>query len=371
MYDAAVLGLGGMGSAAASHAVRLGLSVVGFEQYAPVHALGASHGRTRLIRKAYFEGEQYVPLLERAYALWEELERESSAKLFDRCGALFAGKPGTNLIQGTLSSAHIHGLPIECLNAGDLAARFPAFAAGPDETILFEPDGGVVFPEETVAVQIAQARRSGAHLHFNTRVERWENTAAGVRMHLNNGDAVEARALAICCGPWFGQVLKDLGVPVRIERNVQAWFDPSRAFEAGRLPAFALERGGRFFYGFPDYGDGIKCAFHHSGEFAESPESLERSVSTHEIESLREQLAAFVPEADGTFRHASVCMYALTPDEHFVIGPHPANGRVFIAGGFSGHGFKFVPVVGEIMAEYLATAKTRHDVTMFSPQRFR
>lgn len=371
MYDAAVIGLGGMGAATAAWSARRGLRTVGFEQYASAHVLGASHGKTRLIRMAYFEGPDYVPLLQRAYTLWRELEAWSSRRLFDTAGAVFTGEPQTNLIAGTLASAARFGLGVERLEAPGLRERFPFLRPRDDETGAYEPMAGAVFPEATVAACIDVARAAGAELRFQTPVLNWESHSGGVRVHLTSGETVDAKRLAICAGSWFGRVLRDLRIPVRIERNVQAWFDPAdREALTAHFPAFALERDGRFFYGFPDYGDGVKCAFHHSGCFATTPEELDRSIHDADVEPLRAWLQQFVPAAAGTLRGASVCAYALTPDEHFIIGPHPDIENVYIAGGFSGHGFKFVPVIGEIMSDYLATAATGHPVTMFSPRRF-
>lgn len=371
MYDAAVIGLGGMGSATAAWSARRGLRTIGFEQHDAVHTLGASQGKTRLIRMAYFEGPEYVPLLRRAFELWRELEGWSAKRLFDQAGAIFTGTPQTNVIRGTLASAGRFDLNVERMGPGALRERFPFLRPREDETGVYEPTAGAVFPETTVAACIDVARAAGAELHFRTPVARWESVAGGARIHLTSGRTVEARRLAICAGSWFSQVLRDLHIPIRIERNVQAWFDPAdRAALTQHFPAFALERDGRFFYGFPDYGDGIKCAFHHSGSFARSPQELDREIHDADVAPLRDWLQRFIPAAAGTFRGASVCTYALTPDEHFILGAHPDAANVYIAGGFSGHGFKFVPVIGEIMADYLEKTQTPHPVTMFSPGRF-
>jgi sarcosine oxidase len=359
-----------MGSAVAAQAAKRGLTVAGIEQFAPVHAFGASHGRTRLIRMAYFEGAEYVPLLRRSYELWDELELQSGRVLRSRSGAIFVGNPQTELIAGTLGSAARYGLAAESLTHAELGARYPHLHLQPDEVGVYEPVAGAVFPEATVEAQLESAQRYGAILQFETRIEKWVAEADTVRLTLAGGAEVTARKLVLTIGPWFAQIFAELGIALQIERNVQTWFEPQTpgTFEPERFPAFALERAGRFFYGFPDYGDGVKCAFHHTGVFTD-PHTLDRTVSAAEIEENRAALHAFIPQAAGAYRGSVACMYALTPDHHFVIGPHPRHDNVFLAGGFSGHGFKFVPVIGEILTNYVMTGKPGHDITMFDPQR--
>lgn len=371
MYDAAVIGLGGMGSATAAWSARRGLRTVGFDRYEPIHAFGSSHGKVRLIRMAYFEGPDYVPLLRHAYTLWRDLERWSGARLFDERGALYTGTRSTGLISGTLASAEQFGIDVRAYEPDELRKRFPYLKPGDDEIGVYEKAAGVVFPEVTVAACIQTARDAGADLRFETGVARWEPVAGGVRVHLESGETVDAKRLAICAGAWLSETLGGLNAPVRIERNVQAWFDPAdRRGLPHDIPAFALERDGRFFYGFPDYGEGVKCAFHHSGTFAESPGHLEREVTGNDVAQLHEWLSGFAPRLAGLMENATACMYDLTPDGHFIIGPHPGVDNVYIAGGFSGHGFKFVPAIGDIMAGYLENGATAHPVETFSPQRF-
>ncbi|GAC1390398.1 MAG: N-methyl-L-tryptophan oxidase [Vulcanimicrobiaceae bacterium] len=371
IYDVAIIGLGGMGSATAAHAARRGLSVLGLEQYGPAHLQGASHGKTRLIRTAYFEGAEYVPLLQRAYKLWDELETLSGSVLRSRTGAIFVGNARSNLIAGTRASAALYDLDIVEFTAEELASGFPALRPRPDEVGIFESAAGAVFPEATVCAHLHVASNHGAHLRFNTPVARWDVHERGLRLQLANGEQLHARNLVLCAGPWISGLLAEMRVPIVIERNVQAWFAPrvSSACTPEHFCAFALDRDERFFYGFPDYGDGVKCAFHHTGDFT-TAQSLDRAITHADIDPLRKTLADFVPDAAGEVLAGSACMYALTPDEHFVIGPHPSAPHVFIAGGFSGHGFKFSPVIGEIMTNYVADGAPGHAVEIFSPTRF-
>lgn len=372
MFDVIVVGLGAMGSSVAAHAAAKGLRVLALEQFHPVHAYGASHGRTRLIRQAYFEGSSYVPLLLRAYRLWDELEAQTAMSLRSRTGALYIGSAESALISGTLSSARKYGLAVEELDYEALQRRFPVLAALPTDVGVVERDAGVIFPEAAVRAHIQIAVAKGAQLRFGVRVERWQALRGSrIRVVTQAGDTVEAASLVLCPGPWYESVTRATDIPIKVERNVQFWFRPSdsQAFGPQHFQAFAIDRpGSKFFYGFPDYGDGVKCAFHHSGRYT-TPDDLERDISDGEIVQAHNSLGAVFPKAAGEFAGAMACMYALTPDEHFVIGAHPGYHNVILAGGFSGHGFKFSPVVGEIVADLLVGADPG-PIDMFSPKRF-
>ncbi|MEA2719851.1 MAG: sarcosine oxidase [Candidatus Eremiobacteraeota bacterium] len=371
-YDAIVLGLGAMGSAAAAHAASRGMRVLGIEQFGPAHARGSSHGRTRIIRQAYFESPDYVPLLRRAYELWDALEARTATTLRAQTGGIFVGRPDTPVVAGTLASALRWQLAHHVYDAAGLRVRFPMLTPHDDEIGVYEAVAGALFPEAGVAAQLNAAAADGAELRFGVRATGWDAGDGGVRVTLADGAHLEAERLAICAGPWFGRAAADLGVPLRIERNVQFWFAPGDrdAVSPENLPIWCCERDGqRMFYGFPDFGDGVKVAHHGSGADAD-PDALDRDVSAGEIAYARAALASFVPAAAGAFLRAAPCMYSNTPDEHFVIGAHPRQPRVVVAGGFSGHGYKFAPVVGEIVAALLADADPGFSLELFSPTRF-
>jgi sarcosine oxidase len=371
-YDAIVLGLGGMGSAVAAHAAARGMRVLGLERFGPAHAHGSSHGRTRIIRQAYFESPEYVPLLRRAYALWDALAARTGTVLRAQTGGLFVGRPETPLVAGTLASALRWQLAHHVYDAAELRRRYPMLTPRDDEIGVYEAVAGAVFPEAGVHAHLAAAADAGAELRFGARAAGWDAGEGGVRVVLEDGSPIEAERLAICAGPWFAHVAPELGIPLQIERNVQFWFAPNDrdAVSPERLPIWCVERdGSRMLYGFPDFGDGAKAAHHGSGTATE-PDALDRTVREDEIAYVRDALAAFVPAAAGPFLRAAPCMYTNTPDEHFVIGRHPAHARVVLAGGFSGHGYKFAPVVGEIVAALLADADPAFSLDLFSPARF-
>jgi sarcosine oxidase len=374
MYDAIVLGLGGMGSAAAAHIAARGKRVLGVEQFTPAHDRGSSHGNSRMIRQAYFEDPAYVPLLLRAYELWADLEKDNAEQLYLRTGGLMVGNMDSELVQGSLRSAREHGLKHEVLNANEMVRRFPATAPRESEVALFEEPAGVLFPEACVRAHLQRATRFGADLRFETEVASWQTTAAGVTVTTGSGERFDAERLVICAGAWLQQVAAELNLPLRVERNVMHWFQPRShldLFSPNRLPVYILDRKQRFMlYGFPDLEyAGIKAALHHS-EIYTTPQELDRTVAPHEVEAVRQALADWLPAGAGNHLGSSVCMYTLTPDLHFIIGVHPHEPNVIIAGGFSGHGFKFCSVVGEILAELAIEGATFNSIELFSPTRF-
>jgi monomeric sarcosine oxidase len=371
-YDAIVLGLGGIGSAVAAHAAHRGLRVLGIERFGPAHDRGASHGRTRIIRQAYFESPDYVPLLRRAYALWDALEARTETALRARTGGIFVGRPEAPVVAGTLASAQRWQLAHEVYEAAQLRRRFPALTPRDDEIGVYEAVAGALFPEAGVQAHLDVALADGAELRFGTEARGWDADDGGVRVTLAGGTQLDAERLALCAGPWFARIAPDLRIPLRIERNVQFWFAPldRDAVSPGRLPVWCCERAGApMFYGFPDFGEGAKVAHHGSGVDAD-PDALERTIRADEIAVAHAALASFVPAAAGAFVRADPCMYALTPDDHFVIGTHPRQPRVAVAGGFSGHGYKFAPVVGEIVAALLAGEDPGIAIDLFDPRRF-
>ncbi|HTV92702.1 MAG TPA: N-methyl-L-tryptophan oxidase [Verrucomicrobiae bacterium] len=369
-YDVVVLGLGGMGSAVAAHAARRGLRVAGFEQFPLVHERGSSTGRTRIIRKAYFEDAAYVPLLERAYTLWRELEERSQTALLDLFGVLMLGQPDSVTVAGVTKAAAAYDIAIEHLDAAQLRVRYPRIDAEANEVGVFEPDAGVVFPERAIATHLNDARDAGAALYDEVRIRGYERTGDRIRIHFDGDEPVSAARVAVCGGAWTNDLLPHLQLPLRVQRNVQYWFAPSLPCGPQELPAFFLERASLRapLYAIPDLGDGFKVAFHGYGETTRA-DDLDREVRTGEIEAMRETLAKLMPDTTMTLRDAAACMYTLTPDGNFAIGRDPQNPNVVIACGFSGHGFKFVPAIGEIVTQLLLGEAPRLDIGFLGLER--
>lgn len=375
-YDVIVVGLGAMGSAAAAGLAERGLNVLGIDRFGPAHDLGSSHGGSRIIRQAYFEDPAYVPLLLRAYELWEKLEADSGEDLLNRTGGLMIGPPGCRTVAGSRAAAEHWSLPHELLGAAEVRRRFPTMTPGDGEVALYEPNAGFVHPERTVSAQLGLAERHGAELHYDEPVMRWHALpgGSGVRVWTSNG-VYTADRLAICPGAWAPELLADLGVGFRVERQVQYWFAPSGgtgAFAPDRQPIYVWEdAAGVQIYGFPAQdgaGGGVKVAFFRKGVPC-TPESIDRTVQQGEIEAMRRHLADKLPGLAAEFLRAKTCMYTNTADEHFVLTTHPEHDQVTVACGFSGHGFKFVPVIGEIISDLVVTGTSQHPIEKFDPAR--
>ncbi|WP_320775312.1 N-methyl-L-tryptophan oxidase [Streptomyces sp. CRN 30] len=376
-YDVIVIGLGGMGSAAAHHLSARGARVLGLEKFGPVHQRGSSHGGSRITRQSYFEDPAYVPLLLRAYELYEELERATGREIAVLCGGVMVGRPESGPVAGSLRSAREWDLPHELLDAAEIRRRFPTLTPGDDEVALFERKAGLLRPENTVAAHLQLATRRGADLHFEEPMTRWEPYRDGVRVHTAENTYTAGR-LVICPGAWAPRLLSDIGVDVTVERQVMYWFRPGGGvgpFLPERHPIYIWEdAAGTQVYGFPaiDGPDGgAKVAFFRKESVPTTPETIDRTVREEEVRAMADQVARLVPDLPGSFLKAATCMYSTTPDEHFVIAPHPAHPEsVTVACGFSGHGFKFVPVVGEILADLTLTGSTAHPIGLFDPARF-
>ena len=354
-----------MGSATAHALARRGMRVLGIDRFSPPHEFGSSHGESRIIREAYFEHPVYVPMVQRAYELWRELEKESGATLLRETGGVMIGRPDSDLVKGARHSAELHGLRHEMLTAAEVRKRFPALHPESDMVAVWEPRAGVLSPEACISAQLAQARRFGAELRFDEPMLRWEPEGEGVRVSTASGD-YRAQQLVVTAGAWINDLFPDL--PLRIERQVLFWFDRASAhgmFAPERCPVHLWQFDGRrFFYGFPNFGSGVKLAFHHGGESVKV-DNVRHEVAAPELEEIRAAVRRFVPEADGAVRASTVCMYTNTPDEHFLIDRHPAHRQVLIASACSGHGFKFSPVVGEVLADFAHGEAPRFDLNLF------
>lgn len=372
LFDVAVVGLGAMGSAAAFHLARRGQQVLGLDRYAPPHELGSSHGQTRIIREAYFEHPAYVPLVQRAYQLWEALQQQTGRALLLPTGGLTIGKPNGVQVSGALRSAEIHHLPHEVLSAAQVRQRFPALNPDPDMVAIWEPRAGILFPEACIESHLELARQHGAHVLTNQAVLGWQAEANGVRL-FGAGREFRARHLLMCAGAWMTQLVPDLQLPLSVERQVLFWFAPradQAHFAPARCPISLWEyEPGHSCYAFPDLGEGVKIARHHQGELT-VPDSVRREVDVGEVEAMRPLLQRYLPKADGACVRSAVCLYTNTPDFHFLIDVHPRYQQVVIASPCSGHGFKFASAIGELLADLVLTGKTDFDVSLFKLKRF-
>lgn len=369
-FDVVVCGLGAMGSAALYHLARRGVRVLGLERHAPGHELGSSHGLTRIIRLGYFEHPSYVPLLCEAYALWRELEAAALRPLIHIKGIAEIGTPDSALVRGTLASAQLHGLSHEILTARELMRRFPAFRLPPDYVGVVQPDGGFVEVEPALAAFIERATAAGATIRSHTSVRTIEPRADGVRV-VTDQETIEARAAIVAAGAWTKSLVPAL--PLRVTREVAAWFEPNDAalLAPGRFPVFILESPRGMHYGIPPHGGaGVKVAKHHQRDQTVDPDAYDRTVSADDEALIRAALADYIPAANGRMLAAKTCLYTMTPDGHFIIDRLPGAENIIVASSCSGHGFKFAPVIGEILADLATGGETRHDISRFRLARF-
>jgi sarcosine oxidase len=371
-YDVIVIGVGGMGAATVAELARRGRRVLGLEQFTFAHDRGSSHGQTRIIRKAYFEHPAYVPLLKRAYERWYDLEQQQGEHLFTECGCLSIGKPDGELVSGVLRSAQEHGLNVEPLTAAELRRRFPPFQYGEDYAAVLERDAGFLYVERCVQAFVDQSRACGAELLAEEPVLSWHASAGGVTVQTARGTYTAGR-LVITAGAWASRVLSALGLPLTVLRKVLLWFVTAQdaLFRRDRFPVYITEIPQGAFYGFPVIDSlGHKVARHDGGTPVADPLAVNRDVAPADATDCEQFLRSHLPLVNGPLRQGKVCMYTMTPDHHFIIDLHPEHPNVAIAAGFSGHGFKFATVVGEILADLAEHGRTHLPIEMFRVGRF-
>lgn len=359
-YDVIVVGLGGMGSAAAYHLARRGVRVLGLERYDIPNEMGSSHGLTRIIRKAYWEHPDYVPLITRAFTLWDETQKAIGEPLLIRTGSLDIGPAGSAVFEGSRRSCELHGLAYEVLNSAELTRRFPGYQYPEKTHAVFQQDGGFLLPESCILAHATLAMRLGATLQAQERVLGWEATTWGVRVTTDRG-MYDAERLILSTGAWISEFvpqLRGLAVP---ERQVIGWFAPKTPalFTPEAFPVFNAETEGVTYYGFPMYGvPGFKFGrYRHLREIVD-PDDMERTPNRADETLLIEYIRRYFPQAAGSTLMLKVCLFTNTPDEHFVIDTLPGCEQVVFASPCSGHGFKFSSVVGEILADLTTTGKT-------------
>ncbi|MFN2602868.1 MAG: N-methyl-L-tryptophan oxidase [Gemmatimonadaceae bacterium] len=373
-YDAIVVGLGAMGSATLFHLARQGKRAIGIEQFEQGHSLGSSHGDSRIIREQYFEHPLYVPLIQRAYELWRDLEEESGQLLMTLDGGLMIGPPDGMVVAGTLRSAKEYKLPHEVLSPSEVHRRFPTFELADHLIAVLDPRAGFLKPEPCTSAHLRGARDRGAATHFDEPVIEWKAEGDGVRVTTTKGEYVADRLL-LSGGAWTKELVRDLDLPLMVERQVAFWLEPDESkasYESREFPIYAHEfTPGILCYGFPRMPRGVKASIMHAGELTESPRDVRREVNANEIEPLRASLRPVLPGlAQAPVLETSVCLFTNTPDHHFIIDFHPDHPQVLISSPCSGHGFKFASVVGEVQADLLVSGATRFDISAFRIDRF-
>jgi monomeric sarcosine oxidase len=375
-YDVAIIGLGTMGSFAAVELAKRGLTVAAFDQFTPPHGRGSHSGGTRIFRLAYPEGTGYVPMAQLAGEMWEQVEKEFDTKLLYRSGVLYMGLPDGPFLSEVRESALTHHLRVETLSTSEVRYRYPAFEIPEEYAGLLDVQAGWLDVDASIASSHAHARRLGVDIFCEQRVKGWEAASGEVRVHLENA-TVTASSLIITAGAWAGELLRSLQLPLRVKRKVLAWFDPlsPELFSPDRLPVFAFAD--NFAYGFPSVpGLGVKLAEHTTGSYLASADDPVAPPGPVDLDPLAAIAAKYMPRLAGDYeqarsrlRHSATCLYTMTPDDDFIVDRHPEFANVVFAAGFSGHGFKFAPLIAVALADLLQQGKTSLPVDFLSLNR--
>ena len=380
-FDIIVIGVGSMGSATCYQLAQQGYDVLGLEQFDIPHDQGSHAGQSRIIRKAYFEHPDYVPLLQRAYHNWKQIETAANTQVYFPTGLLYAGKSDDALIKGVRASAAAYQLEVESLSKQDATRRFPAFHFPESYEVMFEPDAGFLTPERCITVYADQAIRLGTTLRTKAKVLEWRKEGTGIAVKTNHGTYFSNK-LVITAVPWAGQLIPSLRQSLNVTRQAIAWVNTKHpdSFALGNFPCWLIDDDSMpgMYYGFPQlpvaqFGApiGMKLAYHYPGAISD-PDQVNRVTALPDEEHLVNALERFLPNAYATTHTMKTCLYTNTHDEHFVIDFLAGyEQRVAVAAGFSGHGFKFVSVVGEIMADLVTKGKTDLPIDFLSAQRLR
>ncbi|MFQ5629450.1 MAG: N-methyl-L-tryptophan oxidase, partial [bacterium] len=368
-----VLGAGGMGSATLCQLARRGVKGCGIEQFGPGHDRGSSHGESRIIRKAYFEHPDYVPLLNRSFDLWDVISQETRQELQVWNGLIVAGKPGSATIKGLESCYRKYELPHERWTTSETCKHFPQFEFSLDYDVFYDPFGGYLKVEQCVQANIELARKHGADIFFNEKILSWQANDSSVLVKTDRRE-LHAGALIITPGAWATSLLASIAIEVEIWRKVLVWYQSPDLdiFTPDIFPTYYVEMDYGGFYGFPVISEkGFKAAEHLHANIISEPDKVERALLLEDEKPLLSFLADVFPSITEPTRTAhQVCMYTKSPDDHFILGCHPEHKNVVIGAGFSGHGFKFAPVIGEILADLALNGETEHPIEFLKLDRF-
>jgi sarcosine oxidase len=359
-----------MGSALSYNLAARGLSVLTLEKFKLNHEFGSSHGKTRIIRLAYFEDPRYVPLLRRAFELWRELGANSNRKLLLMTGGLMMGTEGGAFVSGVVRNAREHSLPYRLLKSREVTDAYPAFRLDENHCAVYDENAGVLFSEECISAYVEAARHSGCAFKFSEPVTRWRKVREGVEVETPK-DKYSADKLVLSAGAWTRQLLGDV-VPLTVERQTPFWFSSGgdKTFAAEEMPIFIMEEArDHYFYGIPDVGHGVKVARHHDGEVVD-PDGVQRTVTESDEVPVREFVARRLPRLNDRPIGSTTCLYSNTPDSNFVIDLHPWEKDVVVVSACSGHGFKFASVIGEIGADLALEGRSRQDISFLRLGRF-
>jgi sarcosine oxidase len=378
-FDIIVIGVGSMGSSACYFLAQRGYKVLGLEQFDIFHELGSHAGQSRIIRKAYFEHSDYVPLLNKAYENWKKLEEETVEQIYFRTGLVYFGPPDHPIMKGVRQSASLYGIEINRMDASSSEKKFPEFKIPGHFECLYEPDAGFLTPEKAIKLYTEQAKKKGAKIHVGEKVLDWETEGEGILVRTDK-NTYHSNKLVITAGAWAGKMIPGFRDKLKVTRQFVAWIKTKNEneFRLHNFPCWLIaddEKPGAY-YGFPvlpteKFGEpaGLKLAHHHpDGET--DPDNVNRTPTEGDEENLKYALEKYFPGSFESFLSSKICLYSNSPDENFIIDKLPGHEGVVIACGFSGHGFKFVSVIGEILADLAVKNKTELPIEFLSVKRF-
>jgi len=380
-YDFIIVGLGTAGSATCMTLARRGFKVLGIDKHRPPHNLGSHHGASRSVRRAYLEGTSYVPMALRSWDLWQGLEKDSGKELLVKTGNLTIGPAECPAVSGFLASAQAYEIPHDCLTAAEVSKRWPQLSPPAPYVAGLEREAGIVFPELSIATFLTEAAKAGADLIVGEPVERWTEIKNSVLVYTAR-NTYEAGRLLISAGAWTNRLLDLPDSPLSAKRVPVHWVEvpEDRHFHLGQFPVNFWQipvenhQGSpqryREFYTLPAIGSvsRIKAAFHNELDDCD-PATLIREVSQVEIDKITAVISEFLPGLQEYPITSEVCLYTMTPDGHFYLGKIPESNHVFGVA-LAGHGFKFAPVLGELLADLILDIHPSVDINMFSPHRF-
>lgn len=362
-----VVGLGAMGSAALYHLARRGVAAVGIEQFKLGHALGSSHGFSRIFRDIY-EHPDYIELAEATIPMWQELDSLAAEKLMHFTGLLYFARPGNENIAKRIEAMGALGRPVECPTPQEVTARYPALRLPADAVTCFTARAGLLNVGRCILEHLDQAQRAGATIQERVRVHGVDISQETPLLETSSGQ-IRCDRLIISPGPWAPEILEDLALPLRVTRQQEFYFRPKDRdrYKPGQLPVFGDMD--TKFYGFPDYGPGVKTADDGLGVETTASE-VDRTLDLDKRDELQAWLSSIMPDSGFSYVEGTTCMYTSTPDRDFIIDAHPGNANVLVAAGFSGHGFKFSTLVGKMLADLAADGSTEYPVERFRLDRF-
>lgn len=372
LYDVAIIGAGTMGSAAAYHLTKRGKRVIVFEKFHVVHDSGSHSGRTRIIRHAYFESPDYVPLVLRADQLWQEIESITGTRLLIRTGGLDMGLPDSTLVAGAIRACKEHRLKYEVVDAKEIRKRWPQFKIPDSWVACYDPQAGFLLVDRCIRSHVDLATEAGAVVKENEEIRSFHPVESGITLQTSSGKYTAARAI-VCAGAWTEHLLKELQLPLVVKRKALAWFRPKdpNQFTPERFPVFLAELPEGVLYGFPLHDSfTVKIANHHTYGDAVDPDHVDRNFHENDVAEVKTFVRNFLPALTDEIEEGKICLYTLTPDTDFILDFHPEFRNVILAAGFSGHGFKFATVIGEILADLAIDGSTRHPISRFRIDRF-